>query len=122
MNVASRARCSGIHRSMVPVFADIHLCGRPPAALGLDFPSFSLHSARENAPPRSCARRWPRKVRSLRRSAAFLRLAPDRVHNPRAGSSPFPASRAAVAPRASRRSLHSRRRSDIARRDAVHCG
>ena len=122
VNFAARARSSGINHSMFPVFADIHLPTRPPVTPGLDFPSFSLHSAREKVTPRSCARRWPQKIRSLQRSALFLRLAPDLVHNSRSGSLPCTASRAAGAPRASLRSLHLRRRSDIARRDAVHCG
>ena len=61
VNFAARARSSGINHSMFPVFADIHLPTRPPVTPGLDFPSFSLHSAREKVTPRSCARRWPQK-------------------------------------------------------------
>ena len=89
VNFAARARSSGINHSMFPVFADIHLPTRPPVTPGLDFPSFSLHSAREKVTPRSCARRWPQKIRSLQRSALFLRLAPDLVHNSRSGSPPL---------------------------------
>ena len=87
-----------------------------------DFPSFSLHSAREKVTPRSCARRWPQKY-ARSKGAPYSSASRPILFTIRDREDHLcTASQTAGAPHASLRSLHLRRRSDIARRDAVHCG